>query len=228
MVGANFLIGCFGISLGFHRLLCHRSFIAKPWVRNVMAFLGTLSFNGGPVSWVAVHRSHHLHTDQAGDPHSSLRGFWWSHIGWIMHHRPNGFRFSESKKMAEDVAQVPFVAFLERHFMAVNIGVFVIAALLIRRADILFWIFPVRIVVQWHLTYLINSYAHGARFFKAQAPTQLRNSRWLSWVSYGEGLHLNHHLRPASPSFSDSQSGKDFGYLVLLSFQSLGWIELKK
>ena len=49
-----------------------------------MAICGTMSLQGSPIYWVAVHRMHHQYTDKPGDPHSPRDGKWWSHMGWIL------------------------------------------------------------------------------------------------------------------------------------------------
>ncbi len=62
-----------GISLGFHRLLTHRSLrLAKP-LEYIAGLLGTLALQGGPISWVATHRVHHAHSDEDDDPHNAER-----------------------------------------------------------------------------------------------------------------------------------------------------------
>src|SRR4051795_8257678 len=63
------LVG-FGVTVGFHRLLTHRSFEAQPWVRATLAALGSMSVQGAVIHWVADHRKHHAFTDEEGDPHS--------------------------------------------------------------------------------------------------------------------------------------------------------------
>lgn len=72
-----------GISLGFHRMLTHRGLrLVKP-LEYLVAILGTLAFQGGPITWVATHRAHHAATDRQGDPHGPDRGFFWSHCAWL-------------------------------------------------------------------------------------------------------------------------------------------------
>jgi stearoyl-CoA desaturase (Delta-9 desaturase) len=59
---------CLGITVGFHRLLTHRSFQTYPAVRYGLAVLGTLAVEGSVIKWVADHRRHHAFADQDGDP----------------------------------------------------------------------------------------------------------------------------------------------------------------
>ena len=93
-----------GITLGFHRLLTHRSFATHKWVEYTLAIMGSAAVQGPVMSWVADHRKHHAHTDHEGDPHSphghgsgfkgSVKGLWYAHMGWLFdragqaeHHR---------------------------------------------------------------------------------------------------------------------------------------------
>src|SRR3979409_1095856 len=74
-----------GVGMTYHRLLTHRSYkVSKP-VEYFLTICATLSFEGGPINWVATHRIHHAHSDErGGDPHTPHDGRWWSHIGWFL------------------------------------------------------------------------------------------------------------------------------------------------
>jgi stearoyl-CoA desaturase (delta-9 desaturase) len=76
----HWLLGSIGICLGYHRLLSHRSFQVPQWLEYIIAFIGALALQGGPIFWVAGHRLHHAYTeDEDKDPYSARKGFWWSH-----------------------------------------------------------------------------------------------------------------------------------------------------
>ena len=90
-----------GITVGFHRLLTHRAFKTKPWVRFTLAAMGSMAIEGPVISWVADHRKHHAFADQPGDPHSphvdhgvgwkgALRGLLHAHVGWLFIHTQIG------------------------------------------------------------------------------------------------------------------------------------------
>src|SRR3978361_1442286 len=86
-----YLISAIGITVGFHRLLTHRSFQTSKPLEYTFAVLGTMAVQGPVLPWVPDHRKHHAHTDKEGDPHSphvghgeGLRGFWHAHTGWLM------------------------------------------------------------------------------------------------------------------------------------------------
>jgi stearoyl-CoA desaturase (delta-9 desaturase) len=95
---AFYLVTGLGVTIGFHRLLTHRSFTAAPALRVVLAVAGSMSFEGEVIGWVAIHRRHHAFSDRPGDPHSpyrygtslsgQLRGLAHAHVGWLLRDDP--------------------------------------------------------------------------------------------------------------------------------------------
>ena len=93
-----YVITGLGVTIGFHRLLTHRSFTAVPALRVALAVAGSMSFEGPVIGWVAIHRRHHAFTDRPGDPHSpyrygtslagQLRGLAHAHAGWLLRDDP--------------------------------------------------------------------------------------------------------------------------------------------
>lgn len=85
-----YAITAMGISVGFHRLLTHRSFTTGKRVRFLLALAGSVAAQGPAITWAAHHRRHHQLADQEGDPHSPnmhgdgfvgmLKGFGHAHI----------------------------------------------------------------------------------------------------------------------------------------------------
>ena len=76
-----------GVTLGYHRLITHRSLQVPKWLEYVLLFCGTLACQS-PLEWVAKHRMHHRYSDTTEDPHDINKGFWWAHVGWILHKLP--------------------------------------------------------------------------------------------------------------------------------------------
>src|SRR4029079_6171118 len=90
LLAVGYSATCLGITVGFHRLLTHRSFKTSPAVRYSLAVLGTLAVEGSVIKWVTDHRKHHDFADEEGDPHSpheaglgALKGLWHAHMGWL-------------------------------------------------------------------------------------------------------------------------------------------------
>src|SRR6266571_5239614 len=73
-----------GVTVGFHRMLTHRSFRPHPLVKSILLVLGSMSLEGPALDWAAIHIKHHAHSDREGDPHSPLEGFFHAHIGWML------------------------------------------------------------------------------------------------------------------------------------------------
>jgi stearoyl-CoA desaturase (delta-9 desaturase) len=227
-VAAHLLCLGGGIALGYHRLLAHRSFRTPRWFRNVLATLGTLTFQVGPLLWVAIHRAHHKDTDQEGDAHASVRGFWWSHMGWTFYRRPNGFEYAKSRRLITELADDAYLRFLNRHMVLVNLAAAAVTALVVRRGDVVLWAFPVRIVVGWHLTWLINSYAHFAPIRGPKRADGIRNSAWLAFLAFGEGWHGNHHRYPGRANFALTSRQVDPAYVALRGLNAIRLVELKR
>jgi fatty-acid desaturase len=118
-LGVAYSLTCVGITVGFHRLLTHRSFATYPAVRYVLAVLGTLAVEGSVIKWVAHHRKHHDFTDEDGDPHSphgngsgavgALRGLWHAHVGWLF----NSVGQADRRRYARDLLRDPGIRLID-------------------------------------------------------------------------------------------------------------------
>ncbi len=114
------VFGGLGICVGYHRLLTHRSFKCSKALEYTLAFLGTLTLEGGPIDWVTHHRQHHQYSDQKGDPHSAREGFFWSHVLWMMW-TPNEKDWHElTERYAPDLLRQPFYRFLGRSYLELS------------------------------------------------------------------------------------------------------------
>ncbi len=233
-----FLTG-FGITIGFHRLLTHRSFKTHPWLRGVFAALGSAAIEGPVVSWVADHRKHHACSDQEGDPHSphvghgvgwkgALKGFFHAHLGWIFIHTQRG----NKERFAPDLLADPVVSFVNRTFflwavvgLAVPFGLGVAIG-----GDIgagltgLLWGGAVRIFLLHHVTYSINSLCHifGRQTF--ETADESRNLAWLAVPTMGEAWHNNHHAFPTSAVHGLGRWQIDLSGLVISGLEKAGLI----
>ena len=186
-----------GISMGYHRLHTHRGYKCPLWLEYFFAICGTLTLEGGPLFWVAVHRVHHQHSDQHGDPHSPRDGFFWSHMGWIMFGDGNHNNTKLMSKYCPDLAKHRFYRILNTWHW---VPMVVLAAILfaIGGLPMMFWGIFVRVVFGLHATWLVNSATHlwGGRRFATRDDS--RNSWWVAILTFGEGWHNNHHANPTS------------------------------
>ena len=212
IAGVFYTISGLGITVGYHRLLTHKSFDAPNWVRVGWAIAGGLAIQGSAINWVATHRRHHAYSDEAGDPHSPhldaadgvkgiLRGLWFAHIGWMF--EPDG---TEAEVWAPDLLANPAMVKVERSFPWLIVASFTLPAIigglwsmsLVGALTAAVWGGVLRIALLQHVTWAINSICHfyGTRPFESRDHS--RNNLWLSVLSFGESWHNAHHAFPAS------------------------------
>ncbi len=186
-----------GISMGYHRLHTHRSYKVPKALDYFFAVCGALTLEGGPITWVAVHRIHHQLSDHPGDPHSPREGGWWSHAGWILTGRTLHNNTNVMAKYAPDLAKRRFYVWLNNyHWLpSIALGVLLVA---IGGLPLLMWGGFVRIVFGLHATWFVNSATHmwGQRRFATRDDS--RNNWWVALITFGEGWHNNHHAHPSS------------------------------
>lgn len=186
-----------GISMGYHRLHTHRSYKVPRALEYFFAVCGTLTLEGGPIFWVAVHRIHHQKSDQDGDPHSPRDGAWWAHVGWILFGETNHNNTRLMSKYAPDLAKDRFYVWLNNYHW---VPILALATLLfaVGGFPMLLWGVCLRVVVGLHATWLVNSATHmwGRRRFRTRDDS--RNNWWVALMTFGEGWHNNHHAHPTS------------------------------
>ena len=191
------IAGGFGIGMGYHRLLTHRGYKTPKWMEYLLTICATLTMEGGPIFWVAVHRKHHQNTDKEGDPHSPNDGGLWSHIGWLVTGRTMHDDAHELLPFVPDLRKDKFHLWISRWNWVPNTVLAVILYFVGGWPCVLWGIF-LRTVVGLHSTWLVNSATHmwGSRRF-ATSDTS-RNSLWVALLTFGEGWHNNHHAHPQS------------------------------
>ncbi|MBD2309377.1 fatty acid desaturase [Chroococcidiopsis sp. FACHB-1243] len=192
----HWLFGSIGICLGYHRLLTHRSLQVPKGLEYAIAPIGALALQGGPLFWVAGHRRHHTYTEDIDkDPYSAKRGFWWSHMGWLLYKRPEFFEYESNRKFAPDLAKDAFYRWLDRYYLLLQIPLGVGLYLLGGWSFVIYGLF-LRAVLLWHSTWLINSASHITGYRSHDCDDNSRNLWWAAILTYGEGWHNNHHAYP--------------------------------
>ncbi|WP_271255012.1 acyl-CoA desaturase [Pseudanabaena sp. Chao 1811] len=192
----HWFLGSIGICLGYHRLLSHRSFQVPKWLEYMIALIGAAALQGGPIFWIAGHRLHHAHTeDEEKDPYSARKGFWWSHMLWILYPKSDFFDADKYFRYAPDLARDPFYLWLDKYFLLLQIPVGV-GLYLLGGWSYVIWGMCVRSVFLWHSTWFINSVTHMWGYRTFETNDNSRNLWWAAIVTYGEGWHNNHHAYP--------------------------------
>ena len=183
----------FFITAGYHRYFSHRSYKLGRGMQLVMAFGGGMAAQKGALWWASHHRNHHRYSDTELDLHSPQKGFWWSHVGWILCDKNNAW----DEDGIRDFAKFPELRFLTKHdwIPPWTAGV---AAYLIGGWSGLVFGFLGSTVLLWHSTFFINSLAHVMGRRRYATTDTSRNSALLAVLTMGEGWHNNHHYYQAS------------------------------
>ena len=228
-----YLITAIGITVGFHRLLTHRSFQTSKPLEYTFAVLGTMAVQGPVLSWVADHRKHHAHTDKEGDPHSphvghgeGLRGFWHAHTGWLMETQGR----ADWKKYAKDLYEDDGMRFISRHFVAlIYLSLLIPAALgfaitgtWVGALAGFLWGGLVRVFFVHHITWSVNSVCHFLGTRRFDTDDQSTNVFWLSIPSLGESWHHNHHAFPRSAVHGLKKWEIDPSALIITGMEKVG------
>lgn len=197
MLVMAYITGALGVTLCYHRTLTHRAIIMAKPLEYLTALFGTLSLQGGPIEWVATHRAHHAHSDSEKDPHNSNEGFSWSHLTWLYLANQAILTREQQLRMAHDIAADPFYRFIDKYQLLLQAGLGVLL-LALGGLPWLVWGVFVRLVLTYHLTWLINSAAHSVGYQSYKTGDRSTNCWWLALLSWGEGWHNNHHAFPFS------------------------------
>ena len=229
----------FGVTIGFHRMLTHRAFDAKPWVRATFAIFGSMSVQGAVIHWVADHRRHHAFTDEEGDPHSPhthdaegvrgvFKGLWHSHMGWLF----EGQRTS-AKRFAPDLKKDPTIRWVDKYFplwallgLAIPfvLGFALSGGSLFAGFTAFVWAGLVRVFLLHHATWSVNSICHmyGSKPFAIE--DESRDNWLVAMVSLGEGWHHSHHAFPTSARHGLRRFQPDPSYWVIRTLEKLGLV----
>ena len=179
----------FFVTAGYHRYFSHRTFKTTRFFQGVLAVTAMTSLQKGVLWWAAHHRHHHRYSDLDEDVHSpTLRGFWWSHVGWILSKRYNTTR----SELVPDLARYPELRWLNKNHVVPG-ALLGTLLFLVGGLGVFFWGFCVSTVLLWHGTFTINSLCHVFGRRRYQTTDTSRNSLILSLITMGEGWHNNHH-----------------------------------
>jgi stearoyl-CoA desaturase (delta-9 desaturase) len=213
ILAVMYLLTATGITVGYHRMLTHRSFRTHKPTEYAFAALGSMAVQGSVIAWVADHRKHHAHTDAEGDPHSPhvghgdgvggvLRGLWHAHTGWLLSEHGR----ADWKKYAPDLYEDRGMRLINRRFVSlVVLGLalpalagYLLTGTLLGAATGLLWGGLVRVFFVHHVTWSVNSICHFLGTRRFEVDDHSTNVFWLALPSLGESWHHNHHTFPRS------------------------------
>ena len=216
LLATTYTLAAFGIGIGYHRMLTHRSFRPHPVVKCVLLALGAIAVEAPPIEWAAVHIKHHAQSDREGDPHSPLEGLFHAHMGWLF--KGN---FPAPEVYCPYLLKDRIVVFVSRTFLLWIALSFVIFYLLGGWTGVL-WGGLVRIFLGHHVSFSVNSICHtfGKREFETN---DLSRNEWIiGLMAFGEGWHNNHHAFPRSAFHGLHWWQFDFSGYIIWVLERLG------
>jgi len=239
-----FIFSGLGITIGYHRLFTHKSFVTTRFMTWLWAVAGSTAAEGSVLEWVAYHRRHHQFSDRVEDPHTPhghgeehgdtikgfLKGFWHAHAGWFISRSASDD--PEFDRYVPDLMKDPVVKGVsDRWQIYIAIGALLpalIAGLVTMSwtgaALGFLWGGLVRIFLVHHLTWSINSVCHiwGARPY--QSHDLSRNNVVFGVLAFGEGWHNNHHAFPTSARHGLRWWQFDSSWLLIRAMKAVGLV----
>jgi stearoyl-CoA desaturase (Delta-9 desaturase) len=193
--------GSFSITGGYHRYFSHKSYKCTSLLKVYYLLIGAASMQNSAITWAQDHRIHHAYTDKEQDPYSIMKGFWWAHMGWVFYKRSGPKTYSHVHDLFEDkltslqhdyyiplgIALGFIIPMSIGAIMGDLLGGFLVAACL-------------RLVVQYHSTWSVNSFAHKLGSQPYGRNDSSRNSLVTALLTLGEGNNHNYHHRFPSDS----------------------------
>jgi stearoyl-CoA desaturase (delta-9 desaturase) len=193
LLGANGM----AITCGYHRLFAHGTYDAHPLLKAAYLLFGAMALQNSALIWSAGHRVHHRHIDDLDrDPYCARRGFWFSHIGWMLNHYPSG---EADLRTVRDLERDPWLRQQHRFYVPLAVSMNIGLPLLLGWADgDLLGTFllagVLRLVVSHHFTFFINSLAHMWGSQPYCEDNTARDNPVIALLTYGEGYHNFHHM----------------------------------
>ena len=190
------LLSSIAVIPGYHRYFAHRTYAASRPLEAFYLLAAPMSFHPSALVWASEHRDHHKFVDTPKDPYNIRGGFWWAHMGWIVHGSTRA-----TFDNVPDLLRDPLVRWQHRHWRALAFGGSFLLPMLIglafgRPLGGLLWGGFVRLAIFDHCTFLINSAAHIYGGQPYTSDETARDSWWLDFFTFGEGHHNFHHAFP--------------------------------
>jgi stearoyl-CoA desaturase (delta-9 desaturase) len=219
LCGVLYLVRMFGVTAGYHRYFSHRTYKTSRAFQFVLALVAQSTTQKGVMWWAAKHRHHHKHADLEDDVHSPrLRGFWYSHLGWIFDPKHD----ATDLDAVPDLARYPELVWLHRYEKLPAVVLAVLCFVFGGWPGLVVGFFWSTVLV-YHGTFMINSLAHVHGKQRYVTGDDSRNNWWLAILTLGEGWHNNHHAYMASTRQGFRWYEYDPTYYVL---RAMSWARL--
>ncbi len=199
------LIGCFGISIGYHRLLTHKSFKTSKFWERICTLFGALAFTGSSIGWVGVHRQHHRYSDKPGDPHSP------EVYGSKM--LIANYDFDPNKWSIRYLITDKFHLFVHKYYFLI-LAAWALFWLTFGLNFLMFIVVIPAVISVWVST--ISNYMNHKWGYTNFQTTDKSKNLWINAIfTFGEGWHNNHHARPGSYTFKVKWWEFDLGAWII-------------
>jgi fatty-acid desaturase len=182
-------IGVFGINIGMHRLLSHRSFETYAWLEKAMSVIGVVTTVGSPLAWVAIHRKHHKGCETSSDPHSPyLIGKFRAWVGlWD--------KVPLDVKLIKDIRRDTFQKALHAYYLHILFAYWLILGIIDPWLLVFVYAIPACLCLHSTSAIIVIAHNHGYKTYDLKHD-ESRNSWIANLITLGEGWHNNHHAKP--------------------------------
>lgn len=211
-------LGAIGITAGAHRLWTHRSYKAKLPMRIALMLMNCVAFQKDIIDWSLDHRVHHKYSETEADPHNAKRGFFFSHIGWLMVKKHPDVIAKGKQLNIDDLLTDPVLKFQRKFYVPlVALCCFILPTVVPyvffgqSMYNAYFVAAILRYVLLLHATWLVNSAAHMWGWRPYDKTINPAENPAVAFFASGEGFHNFHH------SFPQDYSTAEFGWVFNLS-----------
>lgn len=227
----SYALHTLGVTIGYHRLLTHRSFVCPKALEYLFVGLGYLAFEGSPIWWTTIHRAHHRFQDTPLDPHSPQNGILHAHFGWMF---ARGYKSHVNPAIqSKDLINDPVYRFLEQggnwqraHFLVFAIGLAFRLLILVCFGWVAALASLLAGVIVLQVPLMLNVICHQPKLGYKNYPTgdDSVNVWWVALLAFGEGWHNNHHAFPGSARSGFKRFELDLSWLTLRLLKRIGLI----
>lgn len=221
-------MGAFGITAGAHRLWSHKAYKAKWPLKLILVLCQTLAHQNSVIEWSRDHRVHHKYQETDADPHNARRGFFFSHMGWLLCKKHDDVKNKGKGIDMSDLYAEPLLRLQHKYFyILMPVGCFILPTLwpMLLWGETLsnaYFLNIARYVLTLHATWLVNSAAHmwGSKPYDQYInPTE---NLFVSIFAIGEGWHNYHHTFPWD--YKTAEYGRlNVTKVVINLFSKIGW-----
>ncbi len=219
-------LGIFVTTIYLHRTLSHKAITLTPGITMLFRVITWMTTGIRPRQWVAVHRKHHAHSDEEGDPHSpKLEGFNHVQFGNLFLYKRAAGDPAIVARYARDLPPDRLDTVLFDHAL-LGLGIGIVALCIILGPWLGLMAAGIHAVSYLLLSGAVNAIGH--RFgHQPHDGTLAGNSQWLAFLTAGEGLHNNHHSAPTSARLALKKGELDPGWWVIAFMQKMGWAKVR-